>query len=102
MAIPKHNVCTHENKHQIPVMRDGLQGRSYLEELDCLGTVLLVKTGGLREFSMVDGFVADGLVDAEKWKGPGMTTGILEAGSTGARIQPMASNKVFPEILIPS
>ena len=51
-------------------MTDGLQVRSYLEELDCLGTVLLVKTGGggrgLREFSMVDGFVADGLVEAEK------------------------------------
>ena len=27
-------------------MRDGLQGRSYLEELDCFGTVLLVKVGG--------------------------------------------------------
>ena len=24
-----------------------------------------------------------------------MTTGILEAGSTGARLQPMASNKVI-------
>ena len=35
LAISKHNVCTHENKHQIPVMRDDLQGRSYLEELDC-------------------------------------------------------------------
>ena len=45
---------------------------------------------------MVDGFVADSLVEAEKRKGSGMTTGILEA----ARIQPMASNKVFPEILI--
>ena len=64
-------------------MRDGLQGRSYLEELDCLGTVSLVKTGGLREFSMVDGFVVDGLVEAEKRKGSGMRTGILEAGSTG-------------------
>ena len=102
MAIPKHNVCVHENKYQIPVMRDGLQGRSYLEELDCLETVLLVKTGGLREFSMVHGFVADGLVEVEKRKGSGMTTGILEAGSTGAQIRPMASNKVFPEILIPN
>ena len=85
-------------------MRDGLQGRCYLEDLDCLGTVFLVKTGegGLREFSMVDDFVADGLAEAEKRKGSGMTTGILEAGSTGARVQPMASNKVFPEILIPS
>ena len=84
-------------------MRDGLHGRSYLEELYCLGTVLLtVKTGWLKEFSMVGGFVADGLVEAEKRKGSGMTTGILESGSTGARIQSMASNKVFPEILIPS
>ena len=47
---------------------------------------------------MVVGFV----VETEKRKGSGLTTGILEAGSTGARIQPMASNKVFPEILIPS
>ena len=51
---------------------------------------------------MVEGFVADGLLEAEKRKGLGMTTGILEVGSTGARIQPMASNKVFPEMLIPS
>ena len=41
------------------------------------------------------------MVEAEKRKGSGLTTGILEAGSTGTRIQPMASNKVFPEILIP-
>ena len=61
-------------------MRDGLQGRSYLEELDCLGTVLLVKVGELKE--MVDGFMADSLVEAENQKGSGMTTRILEAGST--------------------
>ena len=67
----------------MPVMRDGLQGRSYLEELNCLGTVLLVKVGGLRELSMVDGFMADGLVEAENRKGSGMTTGILEVGTTG-------------------
>ena len=67
-----------------------------------LRTVLLVNAGGLKEFSMVDGFVADGLVEAEKRKGSGMTTGILEAGSTAVRIQPMASDKVFPEILFPS
>ena len=81
-------------------MRDGLQGRSYLEEFDCLGTVLLVKVGRLRELSIVDGFTADGLVDAEKQKG--MTTGILELWSTGAQTLPMASNKVIPEILIPN
>ena len=96
MAIPKHNNCTHENKHQIPVMRDGLQGRPYFEELDCLGTVLLVGVGRMTKLSMVDG-----LVEAEKWKGSGVTTGNLETGSTGARTLPMASNKVL-EILIPS
>ena len=51
---------------------------------------------------MVGGFVADGLVEAEKRKNSGMTTRILEAGVTGVKIQPMASNKVFAEILIPS
>ena len=83
-------------------MRDGLRGRSYLEGLDCLGTVLLVKVGGLRELRMTDGLMADGLMEAENRKGSGMTTGILEAGSTGARTLPMASNKVLPEMLIPN
>ena len=50
-------------------MRDSLQGRSYFEELDCLGIVLLVGVGELREFSVVDGFMADGMVEAEKGKG---------------------------------
>ena len=83
-------------------MRDGLQGRSYFDKLDCLGTVLLVGVGGLRELSMVDSFMADGLVEADKWKGSGMKTGSLEAGSAGARTLPVASNKVHPELLIPS
>ena len=38
-------------------MRDGLQRRSYLEGLDCLGTVWLVKEGGQCEFRMTGGFV---------------------------------------------
>ena len=88
--------------HQIPVMRDGLQVRSYLEELACLGTVVLVKVGELRELSMIDGFMADGSAEVENRKGSGITTGILEAGSNGARTLPMASNKVLPEILIPN
>ena len=86
-----------KTKQQIPVMRDGLQERSYLEELSFLGTVFLVKVGGLRELRM-----ADGLVEVENQKGSGMTTGILEAGSTGARTPAMASNKVLPEILTPN
>ena len=48
------------------------------------------------------GFMADGLVEVENRKGSGMTTGIFEAGSIGARTPPMASNKVLPEILIPN
>ena len=39
---------------------------------------------------------------AEKRKGSGLTTGILEAGSTGARKLPMASNKGLPEMLTPN
>ena len=46
--------------------------------------------------------MADGLVEAENWKGSGMTTGILETVSTGVRALPMASNNVLPKILIPS
>ena len=43
-------------------MRDGLQGRSYLEDLGCLGTTLLVVLGGLIGLGMADGLVS--LVDA--------------------------------------
>ena len=53
--------------------------------------------GRLRDLRM-----ANGLVDAENQKGFDMTTGILEAGSTGTQILPMASNKVLPEMLIHS
>ena len=41
-------------------------------------------------------------MEVENRKGSGMTTGILEAGNIGSRTLPMASNKVLPEILIPS
>ena len=58
-------------------MRDGLRGRSYLEGSDCLGTVSLVKVGGLCEFRMTGGFV----LGAEKRKGSGRTTGILSLRS---------------------
>ena len=46
--------------------------------------------------------MADGLVDAENRKGSGMAAGVLEGGSTGARTLPVASNKVLPEMQIPS
>ena len=79
-------------------MRDGLQGRSYLGGLDCLGTVWLIKVGGLCEFRMTGGFV----LGAGKRKGSGLTKGILEAGSTVARKLPIASNKILPEMLTPN
>ena len=39
-------------------MRDGLQGRSYLEDLGCLGTALLVVLGGLRGLDTDSGLVS--------------------------------------------
>ena len=71
-------------------MRDGLQGRAYLEELHCLGTVLLVKVGEAERVKLW--FYGCGLVEVENRKGSVIMTGILEAGSTG----------VLPEILIPN
>ena len=43
-----------------------------------------------------------GLVEAENRKGSGMTTGILEAGSTRAEDCHWCQKRYFPEILIPS
>ena len=103
LVILKHKVCTHENKHQILVMRDGLQGREVLfRGFRLFGDILVSKGRGLRDLRMADGLMADGLVDAENWKGSGMPTGILETGSTRARTLPMASNRVLPEMLISS
>ena len=39
-------------------MRDGLQGRSYLEDLACLETTLLVVLGGLRGLDMAGGLLS--------------------------------------------
>ena len=73
-----------------------------MEDLDCLGIVLLVKVGG-RGGGGAERFKdVDGLGDAEDRKGSGMTTGSLEAGSSGARTLLMASNKVLPDMLISS
>ena len=60
-------------------MRDDPQGISYLEGLDCSGTVLLVEFGGLRDSEM-----ADGLMDAENRNGSCLPFEILEAESTEA------------------
>ena len=73
-----------------------------MEELRLFGDSLVSKGRGLRELSMVDGFMADGLVELENRKGSGMRTRVLEAGSTGVQTLPMAANSVLPEILIPN
>ena len=39
-------------------MRDGLQGKSYLEHFGCLETTLLVVLGGLRGLDMAGGLVS--------------------------------------------
>ena len=83
-------------------MRDGLQGRSYLEDLGCLGTALLVVLGGLRGLVMADGLVS--LVDAGNLNedSPLLKEVLgLEVGGADGRSCPMASNRLIPVILTP-
>ena len=42
------------------------------------------------------------MLGAGRREGSGLATGILGAGSTGARKLPMASGKVLPEMLTPN
>ena len=51
-----------------------------MEDLDCLGTVLLVEVGRLRELRIVDG-----LVEAENQKGSGMTQAGYDNSDFGGR-----------------
>ena len=83
-------------------MRDGLQGRSYLEDLGCLGTTLLVVLGGLRGLGMADGLVS--LVDAVNLNedSPLLKEVLgLEVGGAYGRSCPMASNRLIPVIITP-
>ena len=85
-------------------MRDGLQGRSYLEDLGCLGTTLLVVLGGggLRGLGMADGLVS--LVDAVNLNedSPLLKEVLdLEVPGVDGRGCPMASNRLIPVILTP-
>ena len=83
-------------------MRDGLRGRSYLEDLGCLGTALLVVLGGLRGLDMAGGLVS--LVDAVNLNedSPLLKEVLgLEVGGADGRSCPMASNRLIPVILTP-
>ena len=83
-------------------MRDGLRGRSYLEDLGCLGTALSVVLGGLRGLDMAGGLMS--LVDAVNLNEDspllkevlGLEVGDVDGGSC-----PMASNRLIPVILTP-
>ena len=83
-------------------MGDGLRGRSYLEDLGCLGTALLVVLGGLRGLDMASGLVS--LVDAVNLNedSPLLKEVLgLEVGGANGRSCPMTSNRLIPVILIP-
>ena len=77
-------------------MRDGLRWRSYLEDLGCLGTALLVVLGGLRGLDMAGGLVS--LVDAVNVnEDPPLLKKVLglEVGVADGCSCPMASNRWF-------
>ena len=81
-------------------MRDGLQGRSYLEDLGCLGTALLVVLGGLRVSDIAGGLVRLVVVVNLNEDSPWLREGLgLEVRGVDGRICPMASNRLIPVML---
>ena len=83
-------------------MRDGLWGRSYLEDLGCLGTALLVVLGGPRGLDMAGGL--ESLVDDVNLNedSPLLKEVLgLEVGGADGRSCPMASNRLIPVMLTP-
>ena len=83
-------------------MRDGLQGRSYLEDLSCLGTTLLVELGGLSGLDMADGLVSLVVAVNLNEDSPMLREvfGFELMGADG-RSCPMASNRLIPVMLTP-
>ena len=53
LAIPKHNVCTHESKHYILVMRDGLHVALF-KGFRLFGNSLDSRARGLSDLRMAD------------------------------------------------
>ena len=83
-------------------MRDGLQGRSYLEDLGCLGTALLVVLGGLRGLDMAGGLVSLVVAVNLNEDSPLLREVLgLEVGGADGRSCPMASNRLIPVMLTP-
>ena len=83
-------------------MRDGLQGRSYLEDLGCLGTALLVELGGLSGLDMTDGLVSL-VVAVNLNEDSPLLREVFGYEVRGAdwRSCPMASNRLIPVMLTP-
>ena len=76
-------------------MRDGLQGRSYLEDLGCLGTELLVVLGGLRGLDMAGGLLSLVVAVNLNEDSPLLREVLgLEVGGADGRSCPMASNRL--------
>ena len=83
-------------------MRDGLHGRSYFEDLGCLGTALLVVLGGLRGLDMAGGLVSLVVAVNLNEDSPLLRKALgLEVGGADGHSCPMASNRLIPVMLTP-
>ena len=83
-------------------MRDGLLGRSYIEDLGCLGTTLLVVLGGLRGLEMAGGLVSLVVAVNLNEDSPLLREVLgLEVGGADGRSCLMASNRLIPLMLTP-
>ena len=83
-------------------MRDGLQGRAYLEDLGCLGTTFLVVLGGLRGLDMAGGLVSLVVAVNLNEDSPLLREVFgFEVGGADGRSCPMASNRSIPVMLTP-
>ena len=83
-------------------MRDGLQGRFYLEDLGCLGTTLLVVLGGLGGLDMAGGLVSLVVAVNLNEESPLLREDFgLEVRGADGRSCPMASNRLIPVMLTP-
>ena len=82
-------------------MRDGLQGGSYLEDLGCLGTTLLVVLGGLSGLDVAGGLVSLVVVNLNEDSPLLREVFGLEVRGADGRSCPMASNRLIPVMLTP-
>ena len=83
-------------------MRDGLQGRSYLEDLGCLGETWLVVLGELRCLDMAGGLVSLVVAVNLNENSPLLREVFgLEVRGADGRSCPMAPNRLIPVMLTP-